>query len=285
MVHPEDVIELDCAPSAGQAGGPDLVTTDRDVALSHLGFAPGEHRTIDVPGPLRAVRLDEYAVMHLEEKRERWDLEHVRFLPLLESTLRHPFEIWYGAGAKKREGEQPNYRFLSLYQLDAVNISHVVFYNPRCKRVVSSHRVAGWSQPCNAGPAFRSMRHMPQNDVNPECCHSGPRQNRSSAQARSCAAVRRHYNLRSTLSIVDSSQCEVASRRAVRAAEAFFLARLARIVGDLSALTEGDDEFDYFVPVRASRLHEVGQRIADLELEVQDRYEISLSAMPIPFAG
>jgi hypothetical protein len=75
------------------------------------------------------------------------------------------------------------------------------------------------------------------------------------------------------------------ARRLVRVAEAFSLARLANIVGDLSGLTEGDEEFDYFVPVPASRLHEVGQQIADLELEVQERYEMSLSTMPIPFAG
>ncbi len=75
------------------------------------------------------------------------------------------------------------------------------------------------------------------------------------------------------------------ARRAVRTAEAFFLARLAEIVGDVSGLTEGDEDFDYFIPVPASRLHEVGQQIADLELEVQERHNIALSAMPIPFAG
>ena len=53
----------------------------------------------------------------------------------------------------------------------------------------------------------------------------------------------------------------------------------------MSGLTEGDDDFDYFIPIPASRLHEVGQQIADLELEVQERYGIALSAMPIPFAG
>lgn len=75
------------------------------------------------------------------------------------------------------------------------------------------------------------------------------------------------------------------ARRAVRPAEAFFLAGLAKIVGDMSGLTEGDEDFDYFIPVPASRLHDVGQQIADLELEVQERYGIALNAMPIPFAG
>ena len=75
------------------------------------------------------------------------------------------------------------------------------------------------------------------------------------------------------------------ARRDVREAEAFFLAKLQSIVGDMSGLTPGDDEFDYFIPVPASRLHELSPRISDLQLEVQERFGFPLSAMPIPFAA
>jgi hypothetical protein len=72
------------------------------------------------------------------------------------------------------------------------------------------------------------------------------------------------------------------SRRDVRSAEAFFVAGLAKIVGDVT-ITAGDDEFDYFVSVPVSRLHDVSQQISRLQLEVQERFGIGLSAMPIPF--
>jgi hypothetical protein len=49
-------------------------------------------------------------------------------------------------------------------------------------------------------------------------------------------------------------------------------------------LSEGDEEFDYFVPVRASQLHEVSLLIADLEVTVQQRFGVKISAMPIPNA-
>lgn len=70
----------------------------------------------------------------------------------------------------------------------------------------------------------------------------------------------------------------------VRSAEAFFLTNLTRIVGD-APVTAGDDEFDYFVPVAVSRLHDIDQQIAWLQLEVQERFGFVLTAMPIPFAG
>lgn len=73
------------------------------------------------------------------------------------------------------------------------------------------------------------------------------------------------------------------ARQAIRPAEAFFLARLANIVGDMSGLTPGDEEFDYFIPIPVSRLHELSPRISDLQLEVQERFGIGLSAMPVPF--
>ncbi len=69
----------------------------------------------------------------------------------------------------------------------------------------------------------------------------------------------------------------------VRSAAAFFLTNLVRIVGDAS-VTAGNDEFDYFVPVAVSRLHDVDQQISRLQLEVQERFGVVLTAMPIPFA-
>lgn len=75
------------------------------------------------------------------------------------------------------------------------------------------------------------------------------------------------------------------ARRDVRGAEAFFLANLQQIVGDMSGLTPGDAEFDYFIPVPASRLHELSPRISDLQFEVQERFGFPLSAMPIPYAA
>lgn len=73
--------------------------------------------------------------------------------------------------------------------------------------------------------------------------------------------------------------------KSMRTANAFFLAHLANIVGDMSGLTEGDDEFDYFIPVPLSDLHVVSQRIADLEFTVRERFEVEVSALPIPVAG
>jgi hypothetical protein len=66
-------------------------------------------------------------------------------------------------------------------------------------------------------------------------------------------------------------------------ATAFFVSNLASIV-DVSQLSQGDDEQDFFVPVPANRLHEVSQRIADLEFEVQERFGVGISVLPIPMA-
>jgi hypothetical protein len=83
---------------------------------------------------------------------------------------------------------------------------------------------------------------------------------------------------------MNTSESSVArTPRDVRSAEAFFLTNLARIVGDAPVMA-GDDEFDYFVPVAVSRLHEVDQQISRLQLEVQERFDIVLTAMPIAFA-
>ena len=73
--------------------------------------------------------------------------------------------------------------------------------------------------------------------------------------------------------------------KSMRTANAFFLAHLASIVGDLSGLTEGDEEFDYFIPVPVADLHLLSQRIADLEFTVRERFDIGVSALPIPIAA
>jgi hypothetical protein len=72
------------------------------------------------------------------------------------------------------------------------------------------------------------------------------------------------------------------STKSVRAAHAFFIAHLANLVGDLSALTDGDENFDYFVPVALTDLHTIGQQIADLEYTVKERFGIDVTALPIP---
>jgi hypothetical protein len=73
--------------------------------------------------------------------------------------------------------------------------------------------------------------------------------------------------------------------RVARPAHAFFLARLSSLAGDLSGLKVGDDRYDYFINVPASRLHVLSQQIADLEFDVQERYGVAISAMPIPIVG
>jgi hypothetical protein len=72
--------------------------------------------------------------------------------------------------------------------------------------------------------------------------------------------------------------------KCMRTANAFFLAHLASIVGDMSGLTDGDDEFDYFIPVPVADLHLVSQRIVDLEFTVRERFDVGVSALPIPIA-
>ena len=69
--------------------------------------------------------------------------------------------------------------------------------------------------------------------------------------------------------------------KAIVPASAFFISALARIV-DVSALSNGDDEEDYFVPVPADRLHDVSLRIAELEFEVQERFGVGIRVLPIP---
>jgi hypothetical protein len=63
-----------------------------------------------------------------------------------------------------------------------------------------------------------------------------------------------------------------------RAAQAAFLAGLASIRGlDMSTLTEGDAEFDYFVRVPVSQLHDISPRISDLQFEVDCRFGVTIT--------
>ena len=75
------------------------------------------------------------------------------------------------------------------------------------------------------------------------------------------------------------------TRQTERSAEVFFLTALAGIVGSVDGLRSDDAAFDFCIPVPASRLHEIGLRIAELEIDVQDKYGVAISAMPIPVAG
>jgi len=79
----------------------------------------------------------------------------------------------------------------------------------------------------------------------------------------------------------DPRAVEMAAEK-LRPANAFFLARLARLVGDISTLTVGDEEFDYFVRVPFDRLNVLNEQITDLQLEVLERYHIGISAFAIP---
>jgi hypothetical protein len=67
-------------------------------------------------------------------------------------------------------------------------------------------------------------------------------------------------------------------------AVAFFFSNLAGIV-DLTHLSEGDDEYDYFVRVPVEGFHELTQRISDLKFKVQDRFGVYITIMPIPVAA
>jgi len=72
--------------------------------------------------------------------------------------------------------------------------------------------------------------------------------------------------------------------QAIVPATAYFVSRLARIA-DVSQLARGDDEDDYFVPVPATRLHEVSLRVAQLTFEVQERFGVGIRVLPIPVEG
>ena len=73
--------------------------------------------------------------------------------------------------------------------------------------------------------------------------------------------------------------------KSLRPANVFFLTHLANIVGDMSGLTEGDQEYDYFIPVPLANLHALGQQISALQFEVKERFQVGVTALPIPIAA
>lgn len=74
-------------------------------------------------------------------------------------------------------------------------------------------------------------------------------------------------------------------RQAERPAELFFVAGLTAIAGGTGQLRTGDSPFDFLISVPADCLHEVSLRVADLELQVQEKFNVSITAMPIPIAA
>ena len=86
-----------------------------------------------------------------------------------------------------------------------------------------------------------------------------------------------------TIYTEESEMSEEVARAVKKLAPAtvFFISNLARIV-DISKLAIGDDEEDFFVPIPSHELHEVSQRVADLEFEVQERFGVGISVLPIP---
>jgi hypothetical protein len=66
--------------------------------------------------------------------------------------------------------------------------------------------------------------------------------------------------------------------RAITPATAFFFSNLARLV-DVTRLSEGDAEYDN---IPAGQLHELSQRIGELRFEVEERFGVRITIMPIP---
>ena len=62
-------------------------------------------------------------------------------------------------------------------------------------------------------------------------------------------------------------------------ASIFFLKKLGDVV-DLTCLKEGDDEYDYFLEVRADELEPVGRRVADLQRTVLQQFGIEIRIKP-----
>jgi len=71
---------------------------------------------------------------------------------------------------------------------------------------------------------------------------------------------------------------------AITPATAFFFSNLARLV-DIANLSEGDADYDYFVSVPAGQLHEVSQRIGELRFDVEERFGVRITIMPIAVAA
>lgn len=75
------------------------------------------------------------------------------------------------------------------------------------------------------------------------------------------------------------------AERVIRPANAFFLRGLVEIVGGVTGLAPGDEDFDYFISVPLDNFHVLSQQISDLEYEVKQRYEVRITALPIPAAS
>jgi hypothetical protein len=80
---------------------------------------------------------------------------------------------------------------------------------------------------------------------------------------------------------VNDAEELVRASRVLRRANASFLVNLARIV-EVTWLSEGDAEDDYFVEIPSHQLHVVGLRVADAKFAVCDRFDVGISAFPIP---
>lgn len=64
-------------------------------------------------------------------------------------------------------------------------------------------------------------------------------------------------------------------------AEAAFIAALSSLV-DLSTLTGGRHGYDFRVEAPAARLHELSQRVVDLEYDVRERFGVHFRTYIIP---
>jgi hypothetical protein len=82
----------------------------------------------------------------------------------------------------------------------------------------------------------------------------------------------------------EMSQDAARALRIVAPATAYFVRNLAQIV-DITQLSAGDDEYDYFVRVPVDRLHETDLCVSDLKFDVQKRFGVMITIMPIPVAA
>ncbi|MEA2688794.1 MAG: hypothetical protein QOJ39_3118 [Candidatus Eremiobacteraeota bacterium] len=67
--------------------------------------------------------------------------------------------------------------------------------------------------------------------------------------------------------------------RVLRRASIFFMTNLADII-DPKCLSEGDEEYDYFLEVPADRLDDVSRRVAELQRTIREQFEIEIRVKP-----
>ena len=85
--------------------------------------------------------------------------------------------------------------------------------------------------------------------------------------------------------IVPNPKSAEAEAEVVRKAKAALVARLTHFV-DLTTLSEAsDDEFDYRVNVPTRELHQVTQRISEVEYDVNQEFGVWVRIFAIPVAG